>query len=192
MKSILIILFLLFFKSLLSQALIPDAVKIKSAYELLVADTSNKKLQESFVTAFPSNTKSFLRVFQTKNFDQLYKESYNYLYLFEKCAATYQKMVLSKCVNIGKNLVWDADAVGQLQEISVELSVKYLNIFIEDYNSLKIKEQNSLINFYADIENFDDNSEYQKLIDKLNSVGQVEIVKKLEGAKAKRKKLIDH
>jgi hypothetical protein len=49
-----------------------------------------------------------------------------------------------------------------------------------------------LINFYADVENFDGYTEYQILIDKLNSVGQIEIAKKLERAKAKRKKLIDH
>ncbi len=188
MKAILIIPFLFFFKSLLSQALIPDAVKIKSAYELLVADTSNKKLQESFVAAFPSNTKSFLRVFQSKHFDQLYNESYNYLYLFEKCAATYPKEVLSKCINISKTLVWDADAVGQLQEITISLSVKYPIIFIIEYRTLSIVGQNGLISFYADIENFNTYPEFQELVDKLKSMGQLKIAQQLENAKEKRKK----
>jgi hypothetical protein len=192
MKTLLSILFLILSKSLLSQVLIPDAVKIKSAYELLLADTSNKKLQESFVVAFPSNTRSFLDVFQAKNFDQLYNESYKYLELFEKCAAEYPQEVLGKCVNIGRYLIWDGDAVGQLQNICISLSIEYPRVFLNDYQTLSIKDQNGLISFYADVENFDAYPEFQELIDKLNSIGQSAISRKLENARTKRIKSNDH
>ena len=192
MKGISTILFLLFYQSLFSQALIPDAAKVKSAYEKLMVDTSNKTLQKSYVDAFPSNTKTFLNVFQPKNFGQLYEESYKYLQLFEKCATLYPQEVVSKCVNIGKNLVWDADAVGQIQQISIILSVEYPDIFINEYKTLSIEGQNGLVNFYADVENFDASPEFQELIDKLNSMGQSAISRKLEYARAKRKKSNNH
>jgi|SRR5580704_12868655 hypothetical protein len=192
MKTLLSILFLILSKSLISQDLIPDAVKIKSAYELLLADTSNKKLQESFVAAFPLNTRSFLDVFQAKNFDQLYNVSHKYLELFEKCAAEYPQKVLGKCVNIGRYLIWNGDAVGQLQNICVSLSVEYPRVFLYDYQTLSIKDQNGLISFYADVENFDAYPEFQELIDKLNSIGQSAISRKLENARTKRIKSYDH
>jgi hypothetical protein len=192
MKSLFTITFLLTFKCLISQTLMPVASKLKTAYEKLLSDTGNNKLQERYIVAFPSDTKTFLNIFQTKNFDQLYENSYQYLELFEKCAPAFPKEVLSKCMEIDKNLIWDADAVGQLQQISVSLSVKYFTIFIAQYRTLSSKEQNGLINYYADIENYNAYSEYQDLIDKLNSVGQRDISNKLQNARTKRKKLKDH
>jgi hypothetical protein len=192
MKAFLTILFIISFQSLLSQRLIPDAAKVKSAFEMLVVDTSNKALQRSYVDSFPSNTKSFLNVFQTKHFDQLYNESYNYLDQFEKCGNAYPKEVLGKCINIGKNLVWDADAVGQLQQISVKLSAEYPEIFINDYKTLSAKDQNGLVNFYADVENFNEYPEFQELINKLNLMSQSVISSKLESARKKRKMSKDH
>ncbi|MDP9041129.1 MAG: hypothetical protein M3N30_04045 [Bacteroidota bacterium] len=192
MKPLLTITFIFFFTSLLSQALIPDAVVVKRAYKKLAADTNNNKLIKSYIDAFPSNSKTFLDLFLSKNLDQLDNESNKYLDLFERCAVKYPEKVLSKCVKIGKNLTWDADVVGQLQQISIELSIKYLNNFIDSYNTLNSKEQNSLINFYADVENYDAYPEFQELIDKLNSLGQTGISNKLKKARAKRKRSDDH
>src|ERR1700733_2529558 len=136
MKRLLTFVFLLFFKFLISQALIPEAAKIKAIYVKLAADTGNRVLQESYITAFPSNAKSFLKVFQTKTFDQLYEDYDKYLDLLDYCSLAFPGRVLSKCINVGKDLVWDADAVGQLQHMCVLLSGKYIRIFITDYKKL--------------------------------------------------------
>lgn len=192
MKTSTTIIFLFFFNQVFSQTLIPDAVKIKTAFDKLSADKNNKKLQANYVFAFPSDTKTFFNVFQTDSFDQLYSDSYKYIDVLEKCATTFPKEVISKCVDIGKNLVGDADAVGQLQNISVELASKHLTIFTDKFKTLDIKSQDSLINFYADVENHNAYKIYQDLIDNLNSVGQTDISKKLETARTIRKKRHDH
>ena len=192
MTTRILISFLLFCKVGYSQTLIADAKKVKSAYENLSADTNSKKLQQVYIAAFPPETNSFFAIFQTTKFDQLYMDSYKYIEAFEKCAATFPTEVIGKCVDIGKNLVWDADAVGELQQISVNLAIKHLTVFISKYKTLDKREQDKLINFYADVENHSAYPEYQELIDKLKLVGEIDIAKKFETARTIRMKRQDH
>jgi hypothetical protein len=186
MRIKLLSIFLLFSLSSHSQTLIPDAKKVKTAFDKLSADTNSKELQQLYVAAFPSDTKTFLKIFQTEKFDQLYSDSYRYIDAFEKCAKNFPIQVISKCVDIGKNLVWDADAVGELQHISVQLSIHHLPSFVKKYKTLDSKAQNHLLRFYADVENFKGYPEYQELINKLKIIGEVDIAKKLENARTIR------
>lgn len=192
MRIITTLIFLLLLKTTFSQTLIPASEKIKTSFEKLAADTSNKKLQADYIKAFPSDTKTFLSVFQTKTFDQLYSDSHKYLNELEKCATNFPKDVIDKCIDISKNLVWDADAVGQLQHLNIKLFSQNVNVFIDKFNTLDNKEQDALINFYADVENHNAYKIYQNLIDKLNTSGQTAISKKLELARTNRQKRRDH
>jgi hypothetical protein len=192
MTARILIGFILLFKVGYSQTLIAEALKVKTAYDNLSADTNSGKLQQVYITSFPSNTNSFLKVFQTEKFDQLYMDSYKYIDVFEKCATNFPAEVIDKCVDIGKNLVWDADAVGQLQHISVNLAVSHTAIYVTKYKTLSSKEQSSLINFYADVENHSAYPEYQELINKLNLIGENNIAKDLETARTIRKRKRDH
>jgi len=192
MNTHFLLFFLLFCRFTFSQTLSPEALKVKTAFENLSADDNSKRVQRIYIAAFPSNTKTFLNVFHPEKFDQLYTGSFKYLEAFEKCSTNFPKKVLNKCIDIGKNLVWDADAVGQLQHISVRLSVKFLSIFVNKYKSLTNEEQEKLITFYADVENFDHYSEFQELIDKLNNIGETDIANKLISGRTLRKSNRDH
>lgn len=186
-------LVLLFFTGpIISQTLHPQAVKIKTAFEKLSLDTNNRKLQKNFVAAFPSDAQTFLDIFLPEKLDQLYSESYRYLQMLKRCAKTIPKNVIGKCIDIGKDLVWDADAVGHMQKIIVELSMDYLKVFIGKFGTLSTDEQNRLINFYADVENHNAYTIYQDLIDKLNAIGRTDITAKLEVARTDRKNRQGH
>lgn len=141
MRIKLLLIFLLLFKYSPSQTLIPEALKVKIAYRNLSSDTNSENLKRFYVSSFPSDTKTFLKVFQSKKFDQLYMDSYKYLEAFKKCATTFPIQVINKCVDIGKNLVWDADAVGQLQQMSVRLAIKHVTIFVNKYKTLDKKHK---------------------------------------------------
>jgi hypothetical protein len=192
MTTRILITFLLLFKIGYSQTLIADAMKVKTAFDNLSVDTNSKKLQQAYIAAFPSDTNTFLKVFQTEMFDQLYMDSYKYLEAFEKCAIIFPTEVIGKCVDIGKDLVWEEDAVGQLQHMSVKLAIKHVIVFVSKYKTLDGKEQNQLINFYADVENHSAYPEYQELINTLNSIGEKGIAKELETVRAIRKGRHDH
>jgi len=192
MKTLLAISSLLFIATGFSPTLIPEALKLQTAFANLSADPDNKRLQENYIAAFPTDTKTFLIVFQQEKFDQLYSESNKYINELERCSTSFPEKAMSKCINIGKNLIWDADAVGELQQISVTLNARYISVFISLYKNLKNKEQENLIQFYANVENHGTYKIYQDLIDKLNSVGQRDISEKLETARTSRKLQKDH
>jgi hypothetical protein len=192
MKEFLIIVQVFAYSLCHSQSLIPAEEKIKLAYEKLSADTSSKKLIQDYIFSFPSDTKTFLNVFQSSSFDQLYTTSYIYLTALKNCAEAFPAEVISKCVDIGKNLVWDADAVGDLQKISVSLAGSYPRDFISKFNTLSITEQDSLITFYADVENHRAYHIYQKLIDALTTIGEKNLADKFVKARDERIKRPDH
>lgn len=174
------------------QSLNPEATRVKTVFDKLTASPKDKQLQAVYIASFSANSKSFLSVFNPISFDQLYNGSVTYIDTLYQCSFSFSKEVISKCVDIGKNLVWDADAVGYLQDISVRLASTQTKIFVAKYKSLTDGDKSSLFKFYADVENFDGYPEYQDLIDKLNALHQNEIAKKFEIARTKRKKLKDH
>jgi hypothetical protein len=175
-----------------AQTLIPEAQKVKSAFESLSANPQSKELQQSYVSAFPSETKTFLNIFHSEEFDQLYDSSHVYIYAFADCSDMFPAEVIDKSIDIGKNLVWDADAVSYLIHVSVMLATEHVQLFVEKYRLLTSKEQNNLLALYADVENHDAYSEYQILINVLYSRGENDIAQKLNEARAIRKMRNDH
>ncbi len=176
----------------LSQSLLPESIRIKKAFDHLSADPSSKVMQAEYVAAFPENTNDFLRVFNPKQFDQLYQNSFEYLNVLEKCGTSFPNEVINKCIHIGKNLVWDADAVGQLQHICVRMASAHPTVFLKQVDKLRTIEKDSLISFLADVENHNTFKDYQQLIDVLNSIGEVQIAERFENERSKRKSRKDH
>jgi hypothetical protein len=115
-----------------------------------------------------------------------------YINALNICATSFPYSVISKCLDISKHLVWDADAVGYLRELDMELIITHLPLFIRKFNTLNIAEQDSLIAFYADIENFSAYPEYQHLVNDLKALHQDALCKKLVMAKRKRMRSRDH
>jgi hypothetical protein len=185
-RTLLAIYFAVIHQGICAQPLLPASEKVKVAYELLITDSQNANLQRNYIEAFPADTRTFLSVFQSDSFDQLDIGSYEYLMALRWCAGKLPEEVLTKCIAIGKNLVWNADAVNFLQHISIELGGLYPLAFVAKYNELTRKEQTSLINFYADVEAIDDYPEYQQLIGKLNDIGHPDIAAQLDEARKKR------
>ncbi len=178
-------LFLIMFNATYSQSLIPEALTVKTAFDSLLLDSTSTSRQQIYVSAFPSDTKTFLRVFASKKFDQLY-DGHDYIETFERCAANFPVEVISKCVDIGKNLVWDADAVSYLQHMSVRLAIDHTTVFIKKFQTLSKAKQSSLVTFYADVENHRVYQAYNELLAKLNSAGASKIANALAEAKTLR------
>jgi hypothetical protein len=190
MRLLLTCTFSILCSTIFSQKLIPEAQSVKIAFEKLGLNESDKNSKLRYIASFPSNAKTFIRVFNPKNFDQLYSNSYKYIEAFEHCATDFPTEVINKCIDIGKELVWDADAVGDLQQLSVSLAAKYPNVFIKKYNTLSSNEQDKLILFYADVENHDDYKNYQNLIDRMKKNGDYAVSRKLEVARVQRIKVM--
>jgi hypothetical protein len=181
----------LFFISALNgicQTLSPNSEKIKKAYDQLKVNDSSETLQLNYISAFPNSKEEFLAIFNPDDHKQLSNVSDQYLDMLLVLGDKYPTKVLRKSMNIGKRLKWDADAIGYLQHLIVDVANKHPNVFIEQIDRLHENEKTSLIRFLADVENHRAYPEYQDLIDKLNAAKQNTISKMFIQARKERMK----
>lgn len=190
MKKCILFLFLLIAVKALPQQLSVESKKVKNAFTELIRTGYTSASMLNYIECFPSDTQTFLPMFASEKFDQLY-DGHEYIDALEKCGGRYPKEVIRKCINIGKDLAWDADAVAYLQDASVRLAFSNPSIFAQEYHNLSSTGKNGLIAFYADVENHRVYKDYQALIDSMKTLDH-EIAQKLEIARTERIKMDDH
>jgi len=170
-----------------AQQLSTKSKQVKSAYSQLKERPDSKTYQLNYISIFPSDTAQFLRVFAPPDFSQL-NDGFDYIEGFFSLAKNHPVAVISKAVDIGKDLKWNADAVNYLQHGIVELGNKYTRLFIQKINSLNPKEQTNLITFLADVENHHAYPEYKQLIRAINDAGEKGLADQFTDAMHKREK----
>ncbi|MBS1524029.1 MAG: hypothetical protein JST19_00180 [Bacteroidetes bacterium] len=171
----------------LPQQLSTKSKQVKSAYIQLKEHPDSKTYQLNYINIFPKDTTQFLSVFNPPGYGQL-SDGFDYIEGFFRLAKYHPVAVISKAVDIGKDLKWDADAVNYLQHGIVELGNKFTRLFIQKVNSLSPKEQSNLITFLADVENHAAYPEYKQLIKAINDHGQKDLADQFTDAMQKREK----
>ncbi len=171
-----------------AQQLSTKSKQVLTVYNQLQSCPGSKTCALNYIEVFPDDTAQFLRVFAPADFGQLYKSSDNFIDEFFKLSRYHSVLVINKAIDIGKDLKWDADAVGYLQHGIVALGNRYTRLFILKINSLKPKEQSNLITFLADVENHDAYPEYKKLIKSINDAGRTDLADKFKTAMIQREK----
>jgi len=171
-----------------SQKLSPKSEQVKAAWEALSKQPDSKQLQLAYLKTFPSNKRNFIAVFAPDNFKQLYDNSHVYIESFAGLAKQYPTEVIDKSVNIGKDLKWDADAIGDLQHAIVEMGIGNTVIFSKKLKSLTAIQQSHLAIFLADEEGIKHDRTYQELIDALTKIGEKSLASKFEIARTDREK----
>jgi hypothetical protein len=174
-----------------SQSLSARSLSVKHAFEALKRDTASTAKQLAYIKVFPANKQQFLAVFPPEDFTQLY-DGHEYIKKFADLVAHYPANVISKAINIGKDLEWDADAVNYLQDELVSMGKTHTRIFVKNIKALPTSQTNSLITFLADSENHASFPEYQLLIDKLKAMHQSILANKFIAARSKRQSIKHH
>jgi hypothetical protein len=160
---------------------------VKQAFSALNVKPSSKQAQLAYLRAFPNTKAAFLRVFMdVPNFGQLYNESHEYIAALQRISKAYPQEVLRKCFAVGKDLTWDADAVGYLQHATVEIGVASPRTFAEEARKLTAPEQLKLFRFLADVESHRDYIHYPLLMKRLTETGASDLAAKLRRAKERR------
>jgi hypothetical protein len=171
-----------------SQTLSKESLKIVQAWEYLDKHPNSAKARLAYIKIFPGDQQLFTKIFDPDDYKELYGESYKYIDRFVGLAKFYPKQVIDKSVDIGKDLIWRADATGQLQQSTVELGVSHISIFIKKIKTLPKYKVDHLITFLADVENHKAYAVYQQLIDSLNKTGETRLATKFIRARALREK----
>lgn len=186
-KSTLILALFLIIFTASAQKLSIRSKEIKAAFERLNNHPDSKKDQLYYLDTFPDNQQDFIAVFNPSDYGQLY-DGHDYINAFLKLDQYYPARVISKAINIGKGLTWDADAINYLQSGIVDLCNRHIKIFIRKLKSLSPKEQSHFITFLADVENYSAYPAYKQLIKALTAVGEKDLADRFKEAMLKREK----
>lgn len=171
-----------------AQQLSSKSKEIIAAYNQLKKHPDSKTYQLDYIKVFPSNSTDFLKTFDPEDFSQLYSNSYQYIDALVKLTKNYPSAIICKSINIGKNLVWEADATGQIQHELVAMGNSFTPIFIKAIKSLTPKEQAGLITFLADVENHQAYPEYKRLFKSIVHAGDKGLANQFIDAMHKREK----
>jgi hypothetical protein len=171
-----------------AQQLSSKAKQIISAFAQLKKHPDSKEDQLNYIKIFPENSTEFLQIFDPSDFGQLYDDSYQYIEAFVKLGKYYPIAIIKRSITIGKSLVWQADATGQIQQEIVLMGNTHPAIFIKLVKSLNAKEQIHLITFLADAENYSAYPEYKQLIKSITNAGEKRLAKQFIDAMHKREK----
>ena len=193
MKTLIICFFLiLIFNKGFTQSLSEASKKVKIAFEVLKNHPDSKPKQLAYLKVFPQNKQQFIEIFDPVDFSQLYSDSFQYIDAFIALAKDYPTDVIDKSINIGKDLKWEADAIGDLQRSIVKLGNQNIDIFSKEVNALPTIETGHLIAFLADVENHKAYPEYQQLIEALQRIGENKLAAKFIKARAFRERNNHH
>lgn len=174
--------------SIMPDPLLPDAERIKYAYEQLVKAPLSPVVQTQYITSYPATKKSFMDVFNSAQMDQLYNVRHIYLDTLKSLGKIYPKELLSKLIVLGKDLKADGDISSELQKALMILANAEPAHFAAQAKQLKKKELDSFIRFLADNNNYSTYPEYELLIGKLQPEGNNDLVDKLINSKKERQK----
>jgi len=175
-----------------SQALSPAAMKLKTAYVQLKIYPGAKPKQLAYLKAFPQNKQQFVEIFAPANNGQLYSSSHEYINTFVGLAQNYPAEVMERSISIGKDMKWEADAIGDMQKGIAELAVQNTKMFSTKVKALPAHDIDNLIKFLADEEGIKNDLQYQHLIDILRKQGHSGLADKFVAARTAREKEKDH
>lgn len=152
--------------------LLPEAEKVKKQYDYLVKEERAALSQVDFITAFPDDKETFLKIFYPYKLDQLYEARHQYMAALKRLGELYPQKVLAKTIGIGKDMKGNEDIVGDLQEIIIGLADRHLPDFAAEVKKLDKKQLPSFAAFLADAR---DNEGVAQICRKLEKLGENKI-----------------
>jgi hypothetical protein len=173
--------------------LIPEALRLKTAFDQLQNDPKSVELQKNYIDLFPDNSVIFKKVFAAPELDQLYDHYPQCIYKLKDVWDNYPELVGSKLIQLSIGLKkWDADAIGLVQKLTVDYANTHMDVFLNKVKQLDEQGKNTLITFLADVENHNAYKRYQDLIDNLKNKHESDLAISFEKARELRKSLKSH
>lgn len=161
-----------------AEELTPNTEKIKEAYRIYLTNTNAAQNQVNFINNYPGTKEAFLEVFLPASREQLYDDRAIYMETLVALSKVYPREVMVKSIGIGKGMVGAGDITGQLQHMSLDLSVAYTAEFASEVSKWKKADQQALMNFLTDIDDRDES--IQVLANNLRALGENKLASMLE------------
>jgi hypothetical protein len=163
----------------------PEAQRLSDALAELQKKPGDSVAQEQYLKAFPHDYKSFLALFDLGR--ELY-DGHEFIFVLSPLAKDHEVELGRLLIQLSKDAKWDADAPNYLRNETVVYGVQHTKTFATLLQQLQPAERANLITLVAHAENFAAYPEFQELMDNLKSLGQNDVAKQLETARADRER----
>ena len=162
----------------------PRAQNLRMAWVELQKKPDDSITQEEYLTVFPHDYKSFLKLFGLNR--ELYDDGYEYVAILPTLATRRERQVGTLLVQLCEDAQYDADAPSYLQHAMAAYGTQHTQMFVTLLKRLPPGKQAHVIAFLADVENPTAYPEYQSIIDRLKMLGDSDVARKFEIAREKR------
>lgn len=169
----------------------PQAQLLKEALQALQANPNDTRVQKQYLERFPKDFESFMRLFAPKDFSELY-DGAEYIFALRTLIPSHPLVVGEILVGLGKDAHWEADAPNYLQMVTAQFAVSETSTFAKILRRCSAEDVSTLIRFLADKENHAAYEEYPLIAKNLRQLGDEDLAKLFEQAKAERMKQKDH
>lgn len=175
------------FKTKMPSNLSSQSLKMHESYVKLRSDPDNHQVQIGYLSAFPGEISDFKAVYDPDDFNELYSESNEYIYMLQFLATIHSEEVGSLLINLIKNASKSCcDAWSWLRSMTAAYAVDHTQEFAKILNLQDQTDIDNVIWRLADVENHDAYEEYPKIIARLQEIGELNLAHKFNEAKVRR------
>jgi hypothetical protein len=172
------------------QQLSTRAKEIKEIFDDLTNDLSNIEFWKKYLTLFPKNEREFKNIFDPDNFMELYHNSSEFIFIFEKAPKKLNQDIFKMFINITRDgAPGCCDAWSALQATMTEYVLNYTDIFLDHLKPLTTIEKMHIIKFIADIATIEVDNDYQQIINILENKRESDLV--IEFKKARQLRMLE-
>lgn len=159
-----------------SKELSQEAKLLSELFSQLKANPTSAALQSRYLLAFPENAADFEKLFDPKDFSELY-DGYEYIMLLNELMRKRPWQVGCLLLNLTKDAKWQADAFNYLQQVAAGFALENTKTFVELFGTYAKAEQNGIIAFLADgIHSPAKN--YSEIIENLHRLGEDDLAQR--------------
>ncbi len=171
-----------------AQELSASATLLENKLNELKLNPSDIDLWEQYLSLFPSDKDNFIKLFNPEDFSELYENSFDFIFIFQKAPKSLDSQVIGAIFNIIKNgAPGCCDAWSALHSVlSEEYVTNHYSTFMTLLKGLSNKERRNIITFLADKEAIKTVKSYQKIIDDLRIQNEELLAEEFEEARVKR------
>lgn len=171
--------------------------KSEKLYDDILAifkDPNNESKRRQYLQDFPKNFSEFSEIFNPPNFGELCHGSYVFLSLLNDLINEHPGDNGRTLISLSKKAKREIEdmAPSILQDMLGNYVCNYYDFFAMEFYKLDKTEQQNIIEFICDVENFFDYSEFNCIVSKLKEKNNVELLKRFETAKEERIKMGPH
>jgi len=132
--------------TLSAKSLSQEAQKFKRQYDALKLKQYDARLQIAYLEAFPSDARTFNRLFNHPRQEQLW-DGNQYIFELESLAVKHPQKTFALVLKLAAQLTWQKDAPNYLQFVLMKIAIDNPFEFSKQFSALSDPERQSIVTY---------------------------------------------